>query len=1196
MSDPVSASQGAALFGGEGGVRRPTPGRPTSVPGGMPAFRGRKNTPGSNVAAPSIRTSYNRQDRGTNVTIPYARVVPLHHLENIGRLSPGDVAFCSTFRVNSNMTERGQWATYNAATGNWDPKPNVTDRIATLPRLVGVDWMNKMLGGRPEYDFDKYSEMWSVGHTVLLGSPSAPVTDEAGTAGALVADITIDPIADNIADNWRQLTFLREWACDGVVLSNDEPGCHNSNGDRDGQLFNICVQGRCMANNGYQDFRGEGVASEHRSYGAGVGYNDGGESHTSDFFSHFGGSYYNSYPLQMFDRKLRPSDTVYVGLVGTKRPMTATMRRKLVQNTPLLKNKYDRLRRTVWVDAAGNTDDQPVFDPDTGLAVMEQDPAQPVGIMRQRIGPRPWSPDEALFATPDPANGDASRNAGGCISQAISSFYTFHFAFFSSQQAWLDARTYNNFSRSGAPIGHAPNADRGDHNDPVWTNIRATKEHGFAEPPTKKSKVHYEDAVSGKTFDPYIGPARREFEGMIGAWKIGKVHDISAMRKDQYIGGPSDTTTGITVSVDIEFKGWRQLRRDFDRPDIGMRMPGARAWIAELRYLDQASFGVRGIAGQAVPQAEILSVQNQDAALGADADLAFESERFFQWPTRYEPLTDEERLAYTQAAGAVAGLTVPGGKLYDSTPINPTRFESVSDILDATGDPAPDRNATPPILETNARRIARENAERLRARAGGVSGSDQPIVEQRTEIGIQGQPDLSEGIPEDAPEPMDGPPGSVQRQLHDAWDAERAAFQASGNRARASALEFPLYALKVTHQQQMVRAFNSVAAAKVDRVAQPATGGIRERILTNREIYITDTPNARALTVAEATALWDEYAPGVILPYADFVNTTIGILNGAAPGGAATQQLAVAAFLEPGVPIPAPIAGGRGVNTPPGRLEVQADIADVAGINPGLAALAKHWMRMNLMGYDVWGVEKEEFDDYVDPDIDSRLVRNPADTRFFSASDTERLNSRIFAAAVRLARGISSAPPAGGGSSAVARASMPPPAAPASTGSVAAAVCASSASSSSATVPKARGKSPMRASSKAPVSSSSAIPTLGASPGGATAALAAAQRASPAASPSIAPPAASTATVPPTAKPQQPKRRTGGAAATADVFSSIFSGASSAGSQVAPTAPVAPAPTSSAADDTAPSPSEGSEGGSGSAGSRSRVRRRGDGR
>lgn len=91
MSDPVAASQSAALYGGASGYRRETPGNPTSIPGGLPAFRGKTNTPGSNVKAPSIRTSYNRDNRGSNITIPYSRIVPFDDLRDVGRMSPGDV-------------------------------------------------------------------------------------------------------------------------------------------------------------------------------------------------------------------------------------------------------------------------------------------------------------------------------------------------------------------------------------------------------------------------------------------------------------------------------------------------------------------------------------------------------------------------------------------------------------------------------------------------------------------------------------------------------------------------------------------------------------------------------------------------------------------------------------------------------------------------------------------------------------------------------------------------------------------------------------------------------------------------------------------------------------------------------------------------------------------------------------------------
>ena len=104
MATPVGGVDSEPTFGGLSGYRRDVPGRPTSVPGGLPAFRGRTNTPGSAVKTPTIRNSYNRQDRGSNVCIPYARVVPLHHLENVGRVQPGDVVFHSTHRVNRHLS------------------------------------------------------------------------------------------------------------------------------------------------------------------------------------------------------------------------------------------------------------------------------------------------------------------------------------------------------------------------------------------------------------------------------------------------------------------------------------------------------------------------------------------------------------------------------------------------------------------------------------------------------------------------------------------------------------------------------------------------------------------------------------------------------------------------------------------------------------------------------------------------------------------------------------------------------------------------------------------------------------------------------------------------------------------------------------------------------------------------------------
>ena len=93
MSTPVGGVGQAPTFGGMSGYKRNVVGNPTSVPRSQTPFRGVKNTPGSTVSAPSIRASFNRQDRGTNVTIPQARLVAWDDLRNVGRVSPGDAVF-----------------------------------------------------------------------------------------------------------------------------------------------------------------------------------------------------------------------------------------------------------------------------------------------------------------------------------------------------------------------------------------------------------------------------------------------------------------------------------------------------------------------------------------------------------------------------------------------------------------------------------------------------------------------------------------------------------------------------------------------------------------------------------------------------------------------------------------------------------------------------------------------------------------------------------------------------------------------------------------------------------------------------------------------------------------------------------------------------------------------------------------------
>ena len=479
---------------------------------------------------------------------------------------------------------RATWsstATYRVNRTYLQPDPRVatvsmqTDRVATKVRLVGIDWLNQQLGGRPEYDASlgapdgAHVDNWIVGETVILGAPAIAVNNAsaartgAGTIGP-AEERYIDPVRDNVADEWRSLPILREWVCDGVCLSNDEPYCHTGNGTSDSQLFNIAVQGVCALNNGYQDFKGDGVDSAHRSFGATKdGYNDGGEPFVHNTFRAFGGEpFHNHYPMQMFDRKLRPMDTCFVGLVCTKRKLTDAYRERLIRQSPRLQKKY-----ADSVEATENPIRRAAFDRampnyETREAAARADGADQALIAAFELDVR--TANRAAEVAAQAAKAQTERTAStAAIGGNVQSFYTFHYVCFSSNQAWKarNSALYN--SRTG-----------------LFEGVEETQvaQYGYADPAAKKATKHYEEAKQGETYDPYIGPSRREFEGMVGAWKVGQVLDISAKKRDQYTGGPVDTTTAVTINVNVEFKDWRALRRAFDRPDIGIRAPGARAW------------------------------------------------------------------------------------------------------------------------------------------------------------------------------------------------------------------------------------------------------------------------------------------------------------------------------------------------------------------------------------------------------------------------------------------------------------------------------------------------------------------------------------------------------------------------------------------------------------------------------------------
>lgn len=239
-------------FQGLTGYKRDINGRPTSINGQQPAFRGTPNKPGDEVRAPAIRSSSNHPDRKSNVTIPYTRSVPVSELARVGRLSPGDVAFVS-------VGQRKHLLKADAGSTNVDANGNqvmsdvaakmhmkeVPQYYGSLPlpgsnlkgqnhlcRLVGVDFMNKQLGNS--------------GSKMADGVREIPIMENWTTRTVLVG-------SDRVGDEWRAVPFLQDWTLDGVVLSNDQPATYYGVGHegRQAQDFNMCVQGPAPVNNGY---------------------------------------------------------------------------------------------------------------------------------------------------------------------------------------------------------------------------------------------------------------------------------------------------------------------------------------------------------------------------------------------------------------------------------------------------------------------------------------------------------------------------------------------------------------------------------------------------------------------------------------------------------------------------------------------------------------------------------------------------------------------------------------------------------------------------------------------------------------------------------------------------------------------------------------------------------------------------------
>ena len=484
------------------GVKRTLQGNPTTVPNNLPAFRGRPVVaPERDIKVPKLSQG-NRPNEGTNVAIPYNRICPLEFLSGwTGRLAPGDVAFVLK---------------YPPGFLSKNPMSAGTNGTATMSRVIGLDGVNRLLHGEGNPDG------WVAGANVLVldGPDASPLEVLNG--------------ADDSNGPFKGLSLLDAIRLDGVVKSNDEPYAFTSSGSRDAVVFNNVIQGPTIVNNGFllYDSRGNpgygatngptsgatplrtveayprgsieggyhiGGAGNQVGYPSrvGSGWLDGNRSQY-DYVATFTGTY-STYPAQMFDRNVQPMNTLYLGLRAYK--MSPEMMAK------------------VRADA-------------------------------------------------DEAEGSAGLEGSGKVA------YFFQIVPFSSRKAYLCQHVQDILSAEKDKLMEEE-MDKVSTEFPNATLALVRKEAGERIATTNKEKASaIKEALQKKLiginatmashkhgekksrFDDDVFDAVRteDLANMVGAWKLGHVLDVKAMRKPYYEGGPADSSFALTVDVQMSWR------------------------------------------------------------------------------------------------------------------------------------------------------------------------------------------------------------------------------------------------------------------------------------------------------------------------------------------------------------------------------------------------------------------------------------------------------------------------------------------------------------------------------------------------------------------------------------------------------------------------------------------------------------------
>jgi len=466
----------AAVGGGQephAGVKRPLS-NPTAVGQEQTVGRGAPmSPPNTAIKAPKLDHG-NRQDRGTNTTIPYARVTALTVIDQTkGRLSPGDVLFLK--KTPAGYIGSGPMQSkYRFGNGQ--------DVMGMMCDPIGVDGLNRLLVGT----LDK-RRPWTEGVNLLKR-----------TDPSLQLDL-------------KELSVLREFVLDGVIISNEEPFSFTG-GERDGAVFNVGIRGPCKTNNGYLSYeshsptelyprgfdtlayQGAGRLGLERSGDTWHSYLSGSRAAISgmggsdkgsgvDFVAAFTNSF-TKYPTQMFDRKAKVLDRAYIAL-----------------------RQYNLYRDVVEPRAAyiGGVN-----------AVNKQ------------------AKENAVIASMD-----LKKEDGTALTLAESAdFYFFQYMPCTSRafQTYLHNKQRDDGSKVVPGHHSSKRATGGDI-----------------------AGVVYKDGKIGTSeFDAFRD---EDVENCVGAWLVGTITDASSDRAGPFPGGPVSTTYRMTVNVGVK---WIPRKYDID--------------------------------------------------------------------------------------------------------------------------------------------------------------------------------------------------------------------------------------------------------------------------------------------------------------------------------------------------------------------------------------------------------------------------------------------------------------------------------------------------------------------------------------------------------------------------------------------------------------------------------------------------------